>query len=147
MIIFGIIEIILSQIPNFHELSWLSAVAAVMSFGYSTIGLGLSIAKAVGGNQARTSLTGTTVGVDVTSWQKTWNCFEAIGDIAFAFAFSTVLVEIQASPPGFNGTLFLSNKRKDFHSCNWHGIGKRKDFDSCNWHGIAGYTETKSTRK
>ncbi|MBA0782652.1 hypothetical protein Gotri_000502, partial [Gossypium trilobum] len=103
MIIFGIIEIILSQIPNFHELSWLSAVAAVMSFGYSTIGLGLSIAKAVGGNQARTSLTGTTVGVDVTSWQKTWNCFEAIGDIAFAFAFSTVLVEIQASPPGFNG--------------------------------------------
>ncbi|PPR91386.1 hypothetical protein GOBAR_AA29291 [Gossypium barbadense] len=103
MIIFGIIEIILSQIPNFHELSWLSAVAAVMSFGYSTIGLGLSIAKAVGGEHARTSLTGTTVGVDVTSWQKTWNCFEAIGDIAFAYAFSTVLVEIQASPPGFNG--------------------------------------------
>ncbi|KAB2047502.1 hypothetical protein ES319_A13G050400v1 [Gossypium barbadense] len=95
MIIFGIIEIILSQIPNFHELSWLSAVAAVMSFGYSTIGLGLSIAKAVGGENARTSLTGTTVGVDVTSWQKTWNCFEAIGDIAFAYAFSTVLVEIQ----------------------------------------------------
>ncbi|KAG4164927.1 hypothetical protein ERO13_A13G048000v2 [Gossypium hirsutum] len=95
MIIFGIIEIILSQIPNFHELSWLSAVAAVMSFGYSTIGLGLSIAKAVGGEHARTSLTGTTVGVDVTSWQKTWNCFEAIGDIAFAYAFSTVLVEIQ----------------------------------------------------
>lgn len=115
MIIFGIIEIILSQIPNFHELSWLSAVAAVMSFGYSTIGLGLSIAKAVGGNQARTSLTGTTVGVDVTSWQKTWNCFEAIGDIAFAFAFSTVLVEIQASPPGFNGTLFLSGRLGHHH--------------------------------
>ncbi|KAK5770516.1 hypothetical protein PVK06_046666 [Gossypium arboreum] len=94
MIIFGIIEIILSQIPNFHELSWLSAVAAVMSFGYSTIGLSLSIAKAVGGEHARTSLTGTTVGVDVTSWQKTWNCFEAIGDIAFAYAFSTTSIYV-----------------------------------------------------
>ncbi|KAG8377421.1 hypothetical protein BUALT_Bualt08G0031200 [Buddleja alternifolia] len=37
--------IILSQIPNFHKLSWLSIVAAVMSFAYASIGLGLSIAK------------------------------------------------------------------------------------------------------
>lgn len=49
------------------------------------------------GSHARTSLTGTTVGVDVTSAQKIWNCFEAMGDIAFAYAFSTVLVEIQAT--------------------------------------------------
>ena len=48
MIIFGIIEIILSQIPDFNELSGLSVVAAVMSFTYSTIGLGLSIAKIAG---------------------------------------------------------------------------------------------------
>ncbi|XVE66694.1 hypothetical protein DITRI_Ditri08aG0099200 [Diplodiscus trichospermus] len=103
MIIFGIIEIILSQIPNFDELSGLSAVAAVMSFAYSTIGLGLSIAKVAEGTHARTSLTGTIVGVDVTSSQKIWNCFEAVGDIAFSYAFSTVLIEIQdtikSSPP------------------------------------------------
>ncbi|GMI88309.1 amino acid permease 1, NEUTRAL AMINO ACID TRANSPORTER 2 [Hibiscus trionum] len=103
IIIFGIIEIILSQIPNFHELSWLSQLAAVMSLGYSCIGLGLSIAKVAGGSHARTSLMGTTVGVDVTKWQKIWNCFEALGNIAFAYAFSNVLVEIQdtlkSSPP------------------------------------------------
>ncbi|GMI83724.1 amino acid permease 1, NEUTRAL AMINO ACID TRANSPORTER 2 [Hibiscus trionum] len=103
IIIFGIIEIVLSQIPNFHDLSWLSVVAAVMSFAYSCIGLGLSIANVAGGSHSRTSLTGTTVGVDVTDWQKIWNCLEALRDIAFAYAFSTVLIEIQdtlkSSPP------------------------------------------------
>ncbi|KAK8656400.1 hypothetical protein V6N13_098353 [Hibiscus sabdariffa] len=97
IITFGIIEIILSQIPNFHDLSWLSVVAAVMSFAYSCIGVGLSIAKVAGGSHASTSLTGTTVGVDVTNWQKIWNCLEALGNIAFAYAFSNVLIEIQAS--------------------------------------------------
>ncbi|KAE8698566.1 Amino acid permease 8 [Hibiscus syriacus] len=97
MIIFGVIEIALSQIPNFHELSWLSAVAAVMSFAYSCIGLGLSIAKVAGGSHSRKSLTGTTVGVNMTSRQKIWNCF--IGNIAFAYAFSTVLDTLKSSPP------------------------------------------------
>ncbi|KDP41551.1 hypothetical protein JCGZ_15958 [Jatropha curcas] len=103
MIIFACIQIVLSQIPNFHKLSWLSLVAAVMSFAYSSIGLGLSIAKVAGGGHARTSLTGTTVRVDVTPAQKVWRAFQAIGDIAFAYAFSTVLIEIQdtvrSSPP------------------------------------------------
>ncbi|KAL0368897.1 UNVERIFIED_CONTAM: Amino acid permease 6 [Sesamum calycinum] len=70
MAIFAGIQIILSQIPNFHELSWLSIVAAVMSFAYSSIGLGLSIAKVAGGGHVRTSLTGTTVGVDVSGPDK-----------------------------------------------------------------------------
>lgn len=48
MMIFAAIQIVLSQIPNFHKLSWLSIVAAVMSFAYSSIGLGLSIAKVAG---------------------------------------------------------------------------------------------------
>lgn len=45
MVLFGAVEILLSQLPNFHEISWLSMVAAVMSFTYSAIGLGLGIAK------------------------------------------------------------------------------------------------------
>lgn len=48
MIIFGVAEIILSQIPNFHELSVLSVLAAIVSFAYSLIGLVLSIAKIAG---------------------------------------------------------------------------------------------------
>ncbi|KAF3447428.1 hypothetical protein FNV43_RR12614 [Rhamnella rubrinervis] len=103
MIIFASIQIVLSQIPNFHELSWLSILAAIMSFAYSSIGVGLSIAKVAGGAHARTSLTGVTVGVDVSGSEKVWRTFQAIGDIAFAYAYSTVLVEIQdtlkSSPP------------------------------------------------
>ncbi|KAE8729620.1 Amino acid permease 6 [Hibiscus syriacus] len=99
IIIFGVTEIILSQIPNFNELSWLSVVAAVMSFAYSCIGLGLSIAKVAGGSHPKTSMTGTTIEVDVTKWQKIWSCFEALGDIAFAYAFSTVLDTLKSNPP------------------------------------------------
>lgn len=131
MIIFACIQIVLSQIPNFHKLSWLSILAAIMSFAYSSIGLGLSIAKVatgnykisiltymiyiqtkrvmirmyiietthiyIGGERVRTTLTGVTVGVDVTGQEKVWRTFQAIGDIAFAYAYSTVLIEIQAS--------------------------------------------------
>lgn len=50
------------------------------------------------GSHARTTLTGTIVGVDVTAAEKVWRAFQAIGDMAFAYAYSTVLVEIQASP-------------------------------------------------
>lgn len=49
MIGFGIIEIFLSQIPNFSKLTGLSTVAAIMSFGYTSIGIGLSIVKIVKG--------------------------------------------------------------------------------------------------
>ncbi|OVA07347.1 Amino acid transporter [Macleaya cordata] len=104
MMIFAAFEILLSQIPNFHKLSWLSIVAAIMSFTYASIGLGLSIAKvAEDGHNVRTTLTGVTVGVDVSGTEKVWRTFQAIGCIAFAYAYSTVLVEIQdtlkSSPP------------------------------------------------
>ncbi|KAK4476965.1 hypothetical protein RD792_016135 [Penstemon davidsonii] len=92
---FGLIQIVLSQIPNFHELSILSLIAAIMSFGYSTIGLGLSIAKIAEGGHVETSLTGIPIGNDVANMDKMWNTFSALGNIAFAYAFSTVLVEIQ----------------------------------------------------
>ncbi|KZV31570.1 Amino acid permease 6 [Dorcoceras hygrometricum] len=107
MIIFAAIQVVLSQIPNFHKLWWLSIVAAVMSFAYSTIGVGLSIARVAGGAHVRTSLTGTSVGVDVSGSEKIWRSFQAIGDIAFAYAYSTVLVEIQAN---------TQNKSKMRHS-------------------------------
>ena len=48
MTAFGIAEIILSQIPDFNQLWWLSILAAVMSFTYSTIGLGLGMVKVIG---------------------------------------------------------------------------------------------------
>lgn len=48
MIIFGIIEILLSQIPDFSQIWWLSIIAAIMSLTYSSIGLGLGISTVVG---------------------------------------------------------------------------------------------------
>ena len=48
MIAFGIVQIVFSQIPDFDQLWWLSIVAAVMSFTYSTIGLALGIARVAG---------------------------------------------------------------------------------------------------
>lgn len=48
MIAFGVAEIIFSQIPDFDQVWWLSIVAAIMSFTYSTVGLGLGIGKVAG---------------------------------------------------------------------------------------------------
>lgn len=43
MIMFGMVEILFSQIPDFDQIWWLSIVAAIMSFTYSSIGLILGI--------------------------------------------------------------------------------------------------------
>ncbi|KAK9274099.1 hypothetical protein L1049_018913 [Liquidambar formosana] len=91
----GILEIFLSQIPNFHKLSWLSRIAATMSFGYSSIGAGLALAKIISGEGGRTTLTGVEVGVDLSAAQKTWRVFRALGDMAFAYTYSQVFLEIQ----------------------------------------------------
>ncbi|KAI7727956.1 hypothetical protein M8C21_002801, partial [Ambrosia artemisiifolia] len=98
VLIFGAIEIVLSQIPNFHELSLVSVVATIMSFAYAGIGIALSVAKIAGGTSSKTSLTGIAVGPNMTHMEKMWNAFSAIGDIAFAYSFSFVLLEIQSPP-------------------------------------------------
>ncbi|KAJ8773360.1 hypothetical protein K2173_028537 [Erythroxylum novogranatense] len=101
MIAFGIVEIIFSQIPDFDQLWWLSIVAAVMSFTYSIIGLGLGVAKVAETGKIRGSLTGISIGT-VTETQKIWKSFQALGDIAFAYSYSIILIEIQdtiKSPP------------------------------------------------
>lgn len=48
MLLFGVIQIVVSQIPDFHNMAWLSVIAAVMSFTYSFIGLGLGFAQVIG---------------------------------------------------------------------------------------------------
>lgn len=48
MLLFGAAQLVLSFIPNFHNMAWLSVVAAIMSFTYSSIGLGPGLAKTIG---------------------------------------------------------------------------------------------------
>ncbi|XP_037421742.1 amino acid permease 3-like [Triticum urartu] len=103
MIVFGVVQILFSQIPDFDQIWWLSIVAAVMSFTYSTIGLGLGIAQTVANGGIQGSLTGLSVGPGVTSMQKVWRSLQAFGNIAFAYSYSIILIEIQdtvkAPPP------------------------------------------------
>ncbi|XP_047323676.1 amino acid permease 3-like [Impatiens glandulifera] len=106
--LFGVIQLFLSQIPNFDQISWLSIVAAVMSFTYSSIGLVLGIAKVAANGHIKGSLTGIRVGPTVTESQKIWRSFQALGDIAFAYSFSVILLEIQdtiKSPPSESKTM------------------------------------------
>ncbi|CAN4099700.1 unnamed protein product [Withania somnifera] len=102
IIMFGVMEIIFSQIPDFDQISWLSIVAAVMSFTYSTIGLGLGVAQVAETGKIEGSLTGISIGTEVTEMQKIWRSFQALGAIAFAYSYSLILIEIQdtiKSPP------------------------------------------------
>ncbi|KAF5745036.1 amino acid permease 4-like [Tripterygium wilfordii] len=107
MIMFGVAEILLSQIPDFDQIWWLSIVAAVMSFTYSSIGLGLGIAEVAATGTIKGTLTGISIGT-VTQTQKIWRSFQALGDIAFAYSFSVILIEIQdtiKSPPAESKTM------------------------------------------
>jgi len=48
MLIFGAIQVVLSQTPNFHNIQWLSIVAAITSFFYAFIGMWLSAGQITG---------------------------------------------------------------------------------------------------
>ncbi|MFS7995830.1 putative amino acid transporter, transmembrane domain-containing protein [Helianthus anomalus] len=87
VLIFACIEIVLSQIPNFHKLSLVSVVATIMSFAYASIGIVLSVAR----------IAGKPIGPDMTTMEKMWNAFSAIGDIAFAYSFCPDT--LKPSPP------------------------------------------------
>ncbi|CAL0319736.1 unnamed protein product [Lupinus luteus] len=94
MIGFGIAQIFFSQIPDVNEIWWLSIVAAIMSYTYSAIALGLGIAKVAENRTFKGTLTGVSIG-DVTKEQKIWGIFQGLGNIAFAYSFSMILIEIQ----------------------------------------------------
>ncbi|CAA7407850.1 unnamed protein product [Spirodela intermedia] len=99
MLIFGAVQVVLSQIPDFHNMAWLSIVAAAMSFSYSSIGLSLSLAKVLENGTIKGSIGGAAEG---TAAEKVWRIGQALGDIAFAYPFSAILLEIEERPdPSF----------------------------------------------
>ncbi|KAJ7558360.1 hypothetical protein O6H91_04G035800 [Diphasiastrum complanatum] len=101
MALFGAIQLVLSQIPDFSRISSLSIIAAVMSFSYSFIGLGLGVHKTIENGRILGSANGPSIG-DVSQEDKVWQIFQALGNIAFAYTFSNILIEIQdtlKSPP------------------------------------------------
>ncbi|KAG2663352.1 hypothetical protein I3843_16G026400 [Carya illinoinensis] len=113
-IAFGVLQIVLSQIPNFHQLRWLTFLCLGMFLLYSPIGLALAIVKLAENGKFEGSLTGMSIGPQVTRAKKTWMVFTAIGDIAQAYDFSNVLLEIQdtvGSPPSEVQTMKKATRR------------------------------------
>ncbi|KAK9941106.1 hypothetical protein M0R45_017733 [Rubus argutus] len=105
MLVFGATQIVVSQIPDFHNMKWLSVIAAIMSFAYSFIGLGLGFAKVIENGSIKGSLTGVATS---NVADKLWLSFQALGDIAFAYPYSIIVLEIQdtlKSPPPENKTM------------------------------------------
>ncbi|XP_050109479.1 probable amino acid permease 7 isoform X1 [Malus sylvestris] len=105
MLLFGLVQIVMSQIPDFHNMEWLSVIAAIMSFTYSFIGLGLGFAKVIENGKIQGSLTGVPTS---NVADKLWLTFQALGDIAFAYPYSIIVLEIQdtlKSPPPENQTM------------------------------------------
>ncbi|KAL4579948.1 hypothetical protein LXL04_016119 [Taraxacum kok-saghyz] len=106
MLLFGIVEIVMSQIPDFHSMVWVSVVAAAMSFCYASIGFGLGFFQVIGTFLKTTGngkIAGSITGVPSASIaHKSWLTFQALGDIAFAYPYALILLEIQdtvKSPP------------------------------------------------
>ncbi|CAI0409091.1 unnamed protein product [Linum tenue] len=91
----GVAEVVVSQIPNFHKLAWLSVLAAIMSFLYASIGLGLAVARVASGTWGKGETSSSLTGVEANGMDKIWRMCTAIGDMAFACSYSAILIEIQ----------------------------------------------------
>lgn len=97
IIIFGLVEIVLSQFPNLEKITLISVVAAIMSFAYLFIGLFLCVAKLASHGLVRGTILGVKVGgIDgVSATTRTWHSLQALGNIAFAYTYAMLLVEVQ----------------------------------------------------
>ncbi|KAL6635039.1 hypothetical protein ACP70R_027710 [Stipagrostis hirtigluma subsp. patula] len=110
MLLFGLAQVVLSQIPDFHDMAGLSIFAAVMSFSYALVGLGLGVAKVITNGAIMGGIGGIPM---VSTTQKVWRVSQAIGDIAFAYPFSLVLLEIEdtlRSPPPESETMKTASR-------------------------------------
>uniref|UniRef100_A0A7N0TZL5 Amino acid transporter transmembrane domain-containing protein n=2 Tax=Kalanchoe fedtschenkoi TaxID=63787 RepID=A0A7N0TZL5_KALFE len=105
MLMFGALQIFVSQIPDFHSMEWLSVLSAVMSFTYAFIGLGFGLAKVIENGTIKGSLGGVSTS---STASKLFLAFQALGDMACAYPFSIIVLEIQdtlKSPPSQNKTM------------------------------------------
>ncbi|XP_043722532.1 lysine histidine transporter-like 5 [Telopea speciosissima] len=91
---FGTLQLLLSQTPNFNSLAGMSSLAAIMSISYSSISF---IASAIKGSQPNRNVE---YGVRASTLPGTiFEVFNGMGAIAFSFAGHSVLLEIQATIP------------------------------------------------
>ncbi|WOK98254.1 hypothetical protein Cni_G06964 [Canna indica] len=107
IMIFGSVNFILCELPNFNSISAISFAAAIMSFSYSTIGW---VASA-----GRGRLPDVDYGFKASTPTGTFfNFLSALGDVAFAYAGHNVVLEIQATIP--------SSPEKPSKKPMWKGV-------------------------
>lgn len=92
IILFGITQLFLSQVPDFHSLWWVSLMGGVMSIGYCLIAAGGSIAAAVSGEETYSAARESESQAD-----KVFGVMNALGSVAFTFGGQAVIPEIQAT--------------------------------------------------
>jgi Transmembrane amino acid transporter protein len=100
--IFGVVQLALSQIPDFAHLWWVSIIGAAMSLGYSLLSGALAIAAARSDNA---SADYGRRGGGAAFWR---GVFTSLGAIAFAYGGHSVLLEIQATlrvPPSAKASM------------------------------------------
>jgi amino acid permease len=96
-LMFGALELVLSQFRNLEECWFLSAIGTVGSLTYALIALILSLANAKNGLG---TIEGIPIGFDqngtiVSTADKAFGMMNALGSLSFAYGFSVVLVEIE----------------------------------------------------
>ncbi|WCJ34868.1 Transmembrane amino acid transporter family protein [Euphorbia peplus] len=90
---FTILQMFISQTPNFNSLSCVSLIAALMSFGYSMVAFVTSMLRGAENHHTDYGVRShTTAGI-------VFDALNGIGTIAFAFAGHSVVLEIQATIP------------------------------------------------
>ncbi|CAK7344763.1 unnamed protein product [Dovyalis caffra] len=106
MLAFGALEILLSQFPNLEKVTFLSVIATLTSLAYALIALCLSIVKFSSHQyEAKGTIMVAMAGKGLATSTKVWQVFQALGNIAFSYTYSMLLVEIQdtlKSPPAEN---------------------------------------------
>lgn len=96
IVIFGLVQLALAQLPNFHSLWWVSLLGAICSIGYCGIAAGASAAYATNNPSPPSSR------LNESSADHVFGVLNALGGVAFTFGGQAVLPEIQAtlaSPP------------------------------------------------
>lgn len=102
IILFGIVQLFLSQVPDFHSLWWVSLLGGAMSIGYCTIAAGGSIAAALSDEDythSNTNTNNTSIDDDGTgsAADNVFGIMNALGSVAFTFGGQAVVPEIQAT--------------------------------------------------
>lgn len=90
VLLFGAVQLLLSQVPSLDYLEWASIAGAAASFGYSFAALGLSA------RFAKLPLLGSAWGAPGDIWSK----LAALGNIMFAFSFAYIELELQDTVHG-----------------------------------------------